>query len=37
MNYATACEVGDNRRGHGINEDSVAVTVFEDGHRRRHP
>jgi len=33
MNYATAYDVGDRKRGEGINEDSVALTVFEDGHR----
>jgi serine/threonine protein phosphatase PrpC len=33
MNYATTYDVGDRKRGAGINEDSVAVTVFEDGHR----
>jgi len=33
MEYATTYDVGDRKRGSGINEDSVAVTVFEQGHR----
>jgi len=33
MDYATAYDVGDRKRDRGINEDSVAVSVFEDGHR----
>jgi serine/threonine protein phosphatase PrpC len=33
MNYATTYDVGDRKRETGINEDSVAITVFEHGHR----
>lgn len=33
MDYATAYDLGDRKRGGGINEDSVAIAVFEDGHR----
>ena len=33
MRYATAYDVGERKRPRGINEDSVAVSVFEDGHR----
>ena len=33
MNYATNYDVGDRKRESGINEDSVALTVFEQGHR----
>jgi len=33
MKYATTYDVGDRKRDSGINEDSVAVTVFEQGHR----
>jgi len=33
MNYATNYDVGDRKRADGINEDSVAITVFEQGHR----
>jgi len=33
MDYATAYDVGERKRGAGINEDSVAISVFEDGHR----
>ncbi|MHB9288262.1 PP2C family protein-serine/threonine phosphatase [Halobacteriales archaeon Cl-PHB] len=33
MRYATSYDVGERKRGEGINEDSVAVLVFEDGHR----
>jgi serine/threonine protein phosphatase PrpC len=33
MEYATAIDVGDRKRGEDINEDSVAVMAFEDGHR----
>jgi len=33
MEYATTYDVGDRKRDGGINEDSVAVTVFEQGHR----
>ncbi|MEF8937005.1 MAG: protein phosphatase 2C domain-containing protein [Halovenus sp.] len=33
MNYATNYDVGDRKRAGGINEDSVAISVFEQGHR----
>ncbi|MEF8886879.1 MAG: serine/threonine-protein phosphatase [Haloarculaceae archaeon] len=33
MRYATAYDVGERKRSDGINEDSLAVSVFEDGHR----
>lgn len=33
MHYATHYNVGNRKRNDGINEDSVAVTVFEQGHR----
>ncbi|MFT4880572.1 MAG: serine/threonine protein phosphatase PrpC [Natronomonas sp.] len=33
MRYATAYDVGERKRPDGINEDSLAVSVFEDGHR----
>jgi serine/threonine protein phosphatase PrpC len=33
VEYATAYDVGDRKRGAGINEDSVAVLVVEEGHR----
>ena len=33
MDYATHYDVGDRKRDSGINEDSVAVSVFEQGHR----
>ena len=33
MEYATAYDVGDRKRDDGINEDSVAIAVIEDGHR----
>ena len=33
MDYATHYDVGDRKRDGGINEDSVAVSVFEQGHR----
>lgn len=33
MEYATSYDVGDRKRPNGINEDSVAITVFEQGHR----
>ncbi|WP_459194936.1 PP2C family protein-serine/threonine phosphatase [Halosimplex sp. J119] len=33
MNYATHYDVGEHKRDDGINEDSVAVSVFEQGHR----
>jgi serine/threonine protein phosphatase PrpC len=34
MDYATAYDVGDRKRERGINEDSVAISVFQDGHRQ---
>lgn len=42
MEYATNYDVGDRRRDGGVNEDGVAVAVFEQGHRggyrgRRRP
>lgn len=33
MRYAIDYDVGDRKRDGGINEDSVSMTVFEDGHR----
>jgi serine/threonine protein phosphatase PrpC len=33
MRYATNYDIGDRKRPTGINEDSVALTVFEQGHR----
>lgn len=33
MRYATNYDIGERKRGTGINEDSLAVTVFEGGHR----
>ena len=33
MEYATSYDVGDRKRGAGLNEDSVAIAVFEEGHR----
>jgi serine/threonine protein phosphatase PrpC len=33
MEYATSYDIGDKKRESGINEDSVAMTVFEHGHR----
>ena len=33
MKYATNYDVGDRKRPSGINEDSIAITVFEQGHR----
>ena len=33
MEYATHYDVGDRKREGGINEDSVAISVFEQGHR----
>jgi serine/threonine protein phosphatase PrpC len=33
MRYATHYDVGERKRDEGINEDSVALTVFEQGHR----
>ncbi|PSP85189.1 protein phosphatase [Halobacteriales archaeon QS_6_64_34] len=33
MRYTTNYDIGDRKRGQGINEDSLSVTVFEQGHR----
>lgn len=33
MEYATHYDVGDRKRDGGINEDSIAMSVFEQGHR----
>lgn len=33
MDYATHYDVGEQKRDRGINEDSVALSVFEQGHR----
>lgn len=33
MRYTTHYDIGDRKRGAGINEDSLAITVFEEGHR----
>lgn len=33
MRYTTNYDIGDRKRGHGINEDSLTITVFEQGHR----
>lgn len=33
MKYATNYDIGERKRDSGINEDSVAITVFEQGHR----
>lgn len=33
MEYATNYDIGERKRPSGINEDSVAITVFEQGHR----
>ncbi|MBX0294547.1 PP2C family protein-serine/threonine phosphatase [Haloarcula nitratireducens] len=33
MRYATNYDIGDRKRGRGINEDSLSLTVFEEGHR----
>ncbi|MBX0323672.1 protein phosphatase 2C domain-containing protein [Halomicroarcula sp. F13] len=33
MRYATNYDIGDRKRGQGINEDSLSMTVFEEGHR----
>lgn len=33
MRYTTNYDIGDRKRGGGINEDSVSMTVFEQGHR----
>ncbi|WP_276272342.1 PP2C family protein-serine/threonine phosphatase [Haloarcula litorea] len=36
MRYATNYDIGDRKRGQGINEDSLSVTAFEEGHRDGH-
>jgi hypothetical protein len=37
MRYATTIDTGEKKRADdGINEDSIAVTVLEDGHREGH-
>jgi len=33
MRYTTNYDIGDRKRGQGINEDGLSVTVFEQGHR----
>jgi serine/threonine protein phosphatase PrpC len=33
MRYSTNYDIGDRKRGQGINEDSLSITVFEEGHR----
>lgn len=33
MRYSTNYDIGDRKRGDGINEDSLALSVFEEGHR----
>ncbi len=33
MRYSTNYDIGDRKRGQGIDEDSVSLTVFEEGHR----
>ncbi|MFC7135166.1 MULTISPECIES: PP2C family protein-serine/threonine phosphatase [Salinibaculum] len=33
MRYATNYDIGERKRESGINEDSIALTVFEQGHR----
>ncbi|MDS0282844.1 PP2C family protein-serine/threonine phosphatase [Haloarcula onubensis] len=33
MRYTTNYDIGDRKRGQGINEDSLSVTIFEQGHR----
>ncbi|WP_146418083.1 PP2C family protein-serine/threonine phosphatase [Haloarcula sp. KBTZ06] len=33
MRYSTNYDIGERKRGQGINEDSVSLTVFEEGHR----
>jgi len=33
MRYTTNYDIGDRKRGRGINEDSLSITVFEQGHR----
>jgi serine/threonine protein phosphatase PrpC len=33
MEYSTNYDIGDRKRGQGINEDSLGLTVFEQGHR----
>ena len=33
MRYTTNYDIGDRKRGQGINEDGLSVTIFEQGHR----
>lgn len=33
MRYSTNYDIGDRKRDQGINEDSLSVTLFEEGHR----
>ncbi len=33
MRYSTNYDIGERKRGRGINEDSVSISVFEEGHR----
>lgn len=33
MRYSTNYDIGDRKRGQGINEDSLSLAVFEEGHR----
>ena len=34
MRYAASYDIGDRKREqNGINEDSIAISVFQDGHR----
>jgi len=33
MRYTTNYDIGDRKRGAGINEDSLSLTIFEQGHR----
>jgi len=33
MRYTTNYDIGDRKRGQGINEDSLSLTIFEQGHR----
>lgn len=33
MRYSSNYDIGDRKRGHGINEDSLSISLFEGGHR----
>jgi len=33
MRYTTNYDIGDRKRGEGINEDGLSLTIFEQGHR----